>query len=126
MMRRRVRQERSPAPARLVGRDRQSPPREDLPAELPPVEEARWTHLMNAAFHLQQAGENEPAARIRALRLSLQSALEAFQAAEPLDDLPGFAVRRMLLAMEEALEGADEAPERRPPTVVPPHLTPRR
>lgn len=93
-----------------------------------PTDEARWTHLMNAAFHLQQTEEREPAAKLRALRLSLQSALEAFQAAEPLDDLPGFAVRRMLLAMDEVLEDASSGSpeERRGPPVVPPHLTPRR
>lgn len=87
---------------------------------------------MNAAFHLQQAGEHDPGAKLRAVRLSLQSALEAFQAAEPLDDLPGFAVRRLLLAVDEALEeapGGDavEAPDNpRAPLAVPPHLTPRR
>lgn len=91
---------------------------------------------MNAAFHLQQAEERDPAARVRAIRLSLQSALEAFQAAEPLEDLPGFAVRRLLLAMDEALDAPSESPsealgeapgEPRPgPAVIPPHLTPRR
>src|SRR5690606_18717253 len=102
MMRRRARQERSPTPTRQTGRDRHSLPREEpaLP-ETGNVDEARWTHLMNAAFHLQQAEEHDPAARLKAIRLSLQSALEAFQAAEPLDDLPGFAVRRLLLAMDE-------------------------
>lgn len=114
-------------PARAGGRDRHGPPRED-PAvgEVNPADEARWTHLANAAFHLQQT-EGEPReARLRAARLSLQSALEAFQSAEPLDDLPGFAVRRLLLAVEGALEDEAGAGTQERPLAIPPHLTPRR
>lgn len=70
--------------------------------------DARWTHLMNAAFHLQQEEGREPSLktslRQSLIRESLDSALEAFPPAEPLDDYAGFAVRRLLLALRQHLE----------------------
>ncbi len=66
-------------------------------------DEARWTHLMNTAFHLQQEEGPHPERRQAAIRESLDSALEAFPPAEPLVDYPGFAVRRLLLALRQSL-----------------------
>lgn len=56
---------------------------------------ARWSHLVNAAFHLDET-KNVPVA--------LDSVLEAFDAnLDPVEDFEGYAVRRLVLALKEAL-----------------------
>lgn len=60
-----------------------------------PDGQARWAHLVNAAFHLEET-KNVPVA--------LDSVLEVFDAGlEPVDDLEGYAVRRLVLALKSVL-----------------------
>jgi hypothetical protein len=57
--------------------------------------QARWAHLVNAAFHLEETKNVSGA---------LDSVLEAFDAnIEPVEDFPGYAVRRLVLALRETL-----------------------
>ena len=58
-------------------------------------EAARWAHLVNAAFHLEETKNVSGA---------LDSALESFDAnVDPVDDFQAYAVRRFVLALREAL-----------------------
>lgn len=64
----------------------------------------RWQHLINAAFHL---GEVEAKGAERALAAAVDSGLEVFgHQIDPVDDFEGYAVRRFLLALREALRSA--------------------
>ena len=60
-----------------------------------PEEQARWAHLVNAAFHLEET---------KNVSVALDSVLESFDSdIEPVDDFQGYAVRRFVLALKEAL-----------------------
>lgn len=66
--------------------------------------DARWTHLLNSAFHLDEVQARGASERTCAVRDSLESALELFPGSDPLEDFEGYAVRRLLLSVRRALE----------------------
>jgi hypothetical protein len=62
--------------------------------------ESRWGHLVGAAFRLDEAAPADPHAVLRAL----ESVLEVFDAQlDPVDDYPGYAVRRLAMSLHKAL-----------------------
>lgn len=64
--------------------------------------ENRWTHLANAAFRLGEASGKED--RLKSALEVIDSATEVFPPSiDPVDDLEGYAVRRMLLAFRDLL-----------------------
>lgn len=66
----------------------------------------RWGHLVNAAFLLDQAPRRSDPEGPRPALALLQSALEVFPSSiDPVEDFEGYAVRRLLLALESALSG---------------------
>ena len=72
--------------------------------------DARWTHLLNSAFHLDEVQGRGASERTCAVRESLESALELFPGSDPLEDFEGYAVRRLLLSVRRALEPDAVAP----------------
>lgn len=57
--------------------------------------QARWAHLVNAAFHLEETEDASGA---------LESVLVAFDHhVDPVEDFEGYAVRRFVLALKGAL-----------------------
>jgi hypothetical protein len=69
----------------------------------------RWQHLVERAFRLSEtvsAGGAPAASRAEALAL-LDSVLEVFPVSiDPVEDFEGYAVRRLALALREALLAA--------------------
>jgi hypothetical protein len=65
----------------------------------------RWAHLVSAAFRLDESAPLPDEEQRRKLLSVLDSALEVFPAGiEPTEDLEGYAVRRLLLALRARLE----------------------
>jgi hypothetical protein len=61
----------------------------------------RWQNLVSGAFHLAERGERDEALAY------LDNVLLVFGPwIDPLDDFEGYAVRRMALALREALDRA--------------------
>lgn len=74
----------------------------------------RWANLVNTAFLLDQAPRRPGPEGLRPALAMLQSALEVFPAAvDPLEDFEGYAVRRLLLALETVL--SEQVPPAPPP-----------
>jgi hypothetical protein len=74
----------------------------------------RWRHLCQTAFQLEDLREEGPAAAGAALAL-VDSALEVFTSRiDPTDDLEGYAVRRLLLALRPTLSELARHGERNP------------
>jgi len=69
--------------------------------------EDRWTHLVTAAFLLEEGGPSADAAERAGRALGLiESALEVFPSSlDPVEDYEGYAVRRLLLALRTRLTG---------------------
>jgi hypothetical protein len=67
--------------------------------------EDRWTHLLTAAFLLEEGGAPSDAAERAGHALGLiESALEVFPPGlDPVEDYEGYAVRRLLLALRMRL-----------------------
>lgn len=67
----------------------------------------RWQNLVQGAFDLSEklsAGEAPAAARAEEARRLLDSVLEVFgPSIDPVEDFEGYAVRRLALALREAL-----------------------
>lgn len=71
----------------------------------------RWVHLVNAAFRLDETRAAVPEERLRAAAAALASATEVFSASiEPSEDFEGYAVRRLLLALGDVLDGRHQRP----------------
>lgn len=69
----------------------------------------RWQHLVEGAFRLSEAvaAGRAPATRAADAVDLLDSVLEVFPASiDPVEDFEGYAVRRLALALREALRGA--------------------
>jgi CO dehydrogenase/acetyl-CoA synthase alpha subunit len=68
---------------------------------------ARWSHLAQSAFQLQEAVEHPSAGaaeRIAHARRLVDSALESFgPGLDPVEDFEAYTVRRLLLALQVAL-----------------------
>jgi hypothetical protein len=70
----------------------------------------RWAHLVNTAFRLDEARSLERGERIRSAIALIDSAIEVFPSSiEPIEDLEGYAVRRLLLGVSELLRSAGPA-----------------
>ncbi|HZI11895.1 MAG TPA: hypothetical protein VE153_16035 [Myxococcus sp.] len=64
----------------------------------------RWANLVNAAFLLDQSPRRPGPEGLRPALTLLASALEVFPpAVDPVEDFEGYAVRRLLLALEAVL-----------------------
>ncbi|MDP2270883.1 MAG: hypothetical protein Q8N23_22380 [Archangium sp.] len=62
--------------------------------------DARWGHLVNAAFHLDELKSPDAASAV----VALDSVLEAFDVeVDPVDDFRSYAVRRFALSLRRAL-----------------------
>jgi hypothetical protein len=68
------------------------------------ADDSRWANLVNTAFLLDQTPRSPgPEGLQPALRM-LQSALEVFPPSiDPVEDFEGYAVRRLLLALQDYL-----------------------
>lgn len=74
----------------------------------------RWANLVNTAFLLDQAPRQPGPEGLRPALSMLTSALEVFPAAvDPVEDFEGYAVRRLLLALEAVL--SEQVPPAPPP-----------
>lgn len=68
----------------------------------PDAREDRWRHLVACAFALQETPTEDLGPE---LACRLRSVVEVFDASiEPLDDFEGYAVRRLAVALVDALE----------------------
>lgn len=64
----------------------------------------RWANLVNTAFLLDQMPRHSGPEGVRAALTMIQSALEVFPASiDPVEDFEGYAVRRLLLALQDSL-----------------------
>ncbi|WP_434391136.1 hypothetical protein [Melittangium boletus] len=64
----------------------------------------RWANLVNTAFLLDQTPRRAGPEGLQSTLTMIQSALEVFPASiDPVDDFEGYAVRRLLLALQGAL-----------------------
>lgn len=68
------------------------------------ADDSRWANLVNTAFLLDQEPRPSGPEGLRPALTMLQSALEVFPASlDPVEDFEGYAVRRLLLALEDYL-----------------------
>jgi len=64
----------------------------------------RWANLVNAAFLLDQMPKRSGPEGLQSALAMIQSALEVFPPSiDPVEDFEGYAVRRLLLALQESL-----------------------
>jgi hypothetical protein len=64
----------------------------------------RWANLVNTAFLLDQAPRSSGPEGLRSALTMIESALEVFPPSiDPVEDFEGYAVRRMLLALNAVL-----------------------
>lgn len=61
----------------------------------------RWQNVVTGAFRLS---EETARGRPEAAREYLDNVIEVFEPADPVDDWEGYAVRRMAIALREALD----------------------
>lgn len=71
----------------------------------------RWANLVNTAFLLDQAPRSPGPEGLRPALGMIESALEVFPASlDPVEDFEGYAVRRLLLALQAALSEQVSSP----------------
>ncbi len=68
------------------------------------ADDNRWANLVNTAFLLDQAPRSPGPEGLRPALAMIESALEVFPATvDPVEDFEGYAVRRLLLALNAVL-----------------------
>lgn len=68
------------------------------------ADDSRWANLVNTAFLLDQTPRVSGPEGLQPALTMLQSALEVFPSSiDPVEDFEGYAVRRLLLALEDYL-----------------------
>ena len=68
------------------------------------ADDSRWSNLVNPAFLLDQMPRSSGPEGLRPALTMLQSALEVFPPSiDPVEDFEGYAVRRLLLSLQDYL-----------------------